>query len=865
MDPPGAPTAPIGDIAQGPGIIDRPQQTVPRNSQIANQIVRFTRNQPRTITSSNMQPTMQNSIVRFKPVAQPANPQTTSLQLNVSGKLGQLRLNPQILGANTNLSTGQTERFMAAMTRVQAIDDYLTRGGHLVFERSISDGGVAHYFPPGWGGNNGAVADEYNRLLQQPNVNDSYPAPDRLSVTEERNRLLAIRKNAEDEALSILENGRDGDRNPLIRPSGIQASLGDIAGAIGRVRLPNLERPSRSQESTWNALAREATAFNATGADRNPPTFKIPRIIDNQIQLIDHDPMAVPTDNEALLNAVGLSTADNGLLARGIKNELAKEATRLNNAEGQNPADAHFWLLEGSGMDIRAVQYAAHNIAATIRENPDSHGIDLKAVGLSTSDDGLLAKANVAQHAGVAEDYNKDAATRRPASVAYLEGKGVFAQVVADAPSIIRSKIESNRLDNDDLKLAGLSTDDNGLLAASLKNELGADAQHYNASALQDTPIRLAIVEGRGMDQRAVAVPPSEIQRRLANGAINESDLANAGLSTREGGILDTGTKKERLLDIETDPTDEGKALERIVSNPNSDSAPFVREAIEEGHAERLKKYVKFNGTDGIGSFARSLLDGGLLGGGEPPINNNRPVASAAGEPERSLEQLEREFRQTHNLLQQQGTHDRRHVLTSTEPNVQGEAMINAAEDTYLQTAMDTDLSSQFFQPQTLQAQLDSYRATTQRKLTNSKQSLLRDLDGITTSDFKKLHNDTVDTMISSGVRSRLDRPGNITRDTLDDIFEASSSPAEYRAKVKELIDPAFVPQQDAVLKEQFTDNLVYLRALRNANPEFTTKQLLEDPSIASQIKLPTQTELDQVRYGDGVTPGLQSMFNRLQ
>ena len=236
--PPGAPTAPIGDIAQGPGLIDRPQQTVPRNSQIANQIVRFTRNQPRTITSSNMQPTMQNSIVRFKPVAQPANPQTTSLQLNVSGKLGQLRLNPQILGANTNLSSGQTERFMAAMTRVQAIDDYLSRGGHLVFERSISDGGVAHYFPPGWGGNNGAVADEYNRLLQQPNVSDSYPAPDRLSVTEERNRLLAIRKNAEDEVLSILENGRDGDRNPLIRPSGIQASLGDIAGAIGRVRLP---------------------------------------------------------------------------------------------------------------------------------------------------------------------------------------------------------------------------------------------------------------------------------------------------------------------------------------------------------------------------------------------------------------------------------------------------------------------------------------------------------------------------------------------------------------------------------------------------------------------------------------------------
>ncbi|MEM7678770.1 MAG: hypothetical protein AAF449_22540, partial [Myxococcota bacterium] len=207
--------------------------------------------------------------------------------------------------------------------------------------------------------------------------------------------------------------------------------------------------------------------------------------------------------------------------------------------------------------------------------------------------------------------------------LALIEGEGINSQLFADTPASIRAQLQDGSLTESDLARVGLSSADNGLLSASLKNELSAASQHYNATALEQSPTRLAIVDGQGMDQQAVLVSPSEVQDRLASGVMTEGDLTRLGLSTADNGILNAATRKERLEQIEADPSEEAQELQRLIDNPDSDSGALVREAVQEGHADRLKRYVAGNGTDGIGSFARTLLDGNLSGAGGPPTNGS--------------------------------------------------------------------------------------------------------------------------------------------------------------------------------------------------------------------------------------------------
>ncbi len=858
----GAETAAAFDrqvVAFQPGI-DRRQPGGATTSRAVNNIVQFTRARPPSINTGNIQSAAQRAPVSFRPVASGSN----TLRLNVSGRLGDLAINPQVLSSGS-MNEGQANVLFAAIGRAQAVDKFLEHGGHLVFERSLATGGVAHYFPPGTGGPNGAFAEEYNRLLQMPNVGGAWNAPrDFEHPPSTVDRLEQIRDVAEQQAIDILGRASDQNGDPLIQAVPARGGIGDVGEVLRTTPAPGLQTPPNDLSAEWSDAVQTAVDHNQRGASLNPSYFVMPRIEDGTVTLESLHPSQVPTNNEQQLLDIGLSTDPQGLLAQGLTRQLEAEALR-ENGKSQDPAQASFLVVEGTGVDQTLVRYPAHALATAWREQ-ENPGFDLAQAGLSADPNGQLAKANEAQHVSAAEAYNSDAAERRPATVALVEGLGMHAQSYAERPTVIREQLRSNALSEDDLKRVGLSTADNGLLSASLKNELGAINQHFNSTTLDHSPTRIAIVEGKGMDQEAVALRPSEVDRRVQNGQLTEADLANSGLSTRASGILDQGLKKERIEEIETDPSEEAEELTRIIGNPDGDSAPLVREAIEQGHGARLKRYVAANGTDGIGSFARTLLDGQLLGGGQPPIDGTRPVAAAAGEPQPSLDQVTAGF-QADNFLRPipNSTHDRRHVLLAAATNRQGEAMINAAETVYLEAAAESDLSPNFYRQGNLQTQLDAFRHRFHENLGGSKARVLRALQQDNLS-VEELHAQVSQVMREEGVHSVEDKTFIEAQADLNDIRSSSSSPQEYQRKVRDLLDKAYTPPSDDVLKQQFSDTLTYLRALRNANPDLTTRQLLEDPDIGSQVKFPSQTELDEVRFGDGqTTDGLDPIFRSLQ
>ncbi len=600
--------------------VDREQRTA--GPTVANNIVRFSRTRPAQITSDNLRPTLESLPVSARPVAG-----GSQLQFLGGGPLGQAAISPRVLTAGS-MSDGDMQRLLAATSRVQATERYLQQGGHLVFQ-ATSSGNVATHFPPGTGGPNGLLAEDYQALVQQPNTVGTWSRPaGEAPRRDEAQRLGEVLQTAEREALGLLRDRGLLLQEPL-RPAfeRLGEQLGGAAPIPTRPR-PGAEAPPPSALSRqWSQAVNWAREENRRGVAGDPPNFVWPMVQDGQIVVERRLPSQIPTGNERRLLDVGLSRAPDGLLARGLGRELELTAQRFNQAwESRTPP--YFAMVEGRGVDQRLEPYYPSQITERLRSGQIG-GRDLERAGLSTANRGLLAEALEQELSQIATRYNRGAADRP--SVAFVVGSGIDRQAVRGSPTQLRDGIRSGEVRPEELYRVGLSTRHDGLLAASLRRELGAAAVPFNREFATRTPPTLAVIEGRALEQGLVARLPSEVMQMLESGLLTEHQLSEVGLSTSANGILAAAIRKERLDEMREDPSEEAQEIRRILANPDSDSAGPLREAIEAGHAEALKRYVAANGTDGIGSHARALLDGRLGGAGAPP--GTRPPVGTGGEP----------------------------------------------------------------------------------------------------------------------------------------------------------------------------------------------------------------------------------------
>ena len=838
-------------IASNAGVIDRQQGIVRLPGRSA--VVQFNRQLPSRVGSaSQTQQLAQSAPVQFRPVPQSGGP----LRLSMSGPLSELNISPNLLTAGA-LNDSEAARFYSAVGRAKAIENYLEHGGHLVFQSEGSPSvDVAYYFPRTTGGPNGLFSDEFQRLTEA-NPNGARFSEDGSDISKaDRDALEAIKKNAEAEAVGVLSGKKD-----LLLPDAVTPFLDDLGNSILFPKLPPSEPPPQGT-SAWSAAVAEAFAFNEAADKEEYPQFMIPRLVNGSISKDIVNPSAVPLDPLTLSNA-GLSTLPDEILARGLTKEMTVRAFDRNKQD-QTAENARFTIVQGEGVNQELKTYWPYEIKA-LYDAEEIDDADLSRVGLSRSPNGQLAKTLEVQNRQDAQRANADVLERDQPVLSYVTGEGFDSELVTEWPTTIRSKVRSGALDGDALKEAGLSTDDNGLLAAALKRELSGVSRNFNSSALEKAPPRLAIVTGKGLDQEAELRRPTDVQYLADTGRLTDSDLALLGLSKAEGGILEESVKKEHLDDILTETSPAADELVRVMSNPDSDSGALVREAIEDGHGERLKRYVGANGTDGIGSFARTLLDGKIHGGKEPPIGGPRPVAAGDGEPEPNLDTLTQEFRQRNFLKKTDDPmHDRRHVLLGLSPNRQGEAQINAAENTFLKEAMQTDLSPEMFSQASMQRHLNDFRTRIQANLDNSRARV----DSALAQDksVEALHKDVSAVMNEEGVRTVKDRSFAETQLALDDIKKmAGNDAARYRYEVNKLLDAAYTPPSDASIKQQFADSMSYMKALREANPNLSIRQLFDDPAVGAQVKFPMQSQVDAIRFGDGQTQGLYDRVDALQ
>ncbi|MEO1171406.1 MAG: hypothetical protein AAFX94_05055, partial [Myxococcota bacterium] len=575
-----------------------------------NTIVRFTRARPPTVTRL---PELANQApVRFRPVG----PHAQVLRFQTPGPLGSLAISPNVLTSN-GLSPGRADRLFAALTRVQSIDAFLTRGGHLVFEQSIATGSVATHFPPGTGGTRGLLGADYDALVAEPNVTPAWFVNDPSQLSDaDVDRLVSVRDAAEAEAIRLLEG------SGLIIAEGLSGSAPEVREPYGP--------PPPALADYWSAAVRQAREVNLEGARMDPPQFAWPHIVDGEVQLERRLPSDIPTHDERRLLDIGLSSAPDGMLAQGLARQNELEAIDFNSRVAER-SPPWFLLIEGSGVQETVGGYTPSQVAALYR----SGEIDERAlarVGLSSAPGGRLSETLRLELRGEAEAYNAPAADRRPPALAVITGDGIDAQLSTYWPSEVAEAVRAGRLSTEDLEASGLSAERNSLLSAAYKNELAATAQHLNREALARSPTRLAVVTGEGLGQGIQWQRPSDIQRQLAEGRLTDHDLTVLGLSRAENGILESGVRRERREDLETDPSEEAGELQRVISNPDSDSGALVREAVEAGHGDRLKRYVAANGTDGIGSFARGLLDG-TAGAGNGNGAGAPGSVAAAGDP----------------------------------------------------------------------------------------------------------------------------------------------------------------------------------------------------------------------------------------
>jgi hypothetical protein len=227
-------------------------------------------------------------------------------------------------------------------------------------------------------------------------------------------------------------------------------------------------------------------------------------------------------------------------------------------------------------------------------------------------------------------------------------------------------------------------------------------------------------------------------------------------------------------------------------------------------------------------------------GGGLPPRAGVTPaqLGAGGGGADRRLDELEENFRRQNGLDYSANTadHDRRHALFGHPTNRRGEATINAAEHSFLDDAARKDLDRTFFEPKNLQARLDDFRAKVKGQLDQKRAQLERVLEQ-PTDDLVDTHEALKARLRQEGVRDLSDRGGVRMEHRLDELYYANAEdPAAYRSAARALLDDVLRPPSDAELLQRFQGNLTHLHALRQQNPGFTTRQLLEDGALGREI-----------------------------
>lgn len=249
-------------------------------------------------------------------------------------------------------------------------------------------------------------------------------------------------------------------------------------------------------------------------------------------------------------------------------------------------------------------------------------------------------------------------------------------------------------------------------------------------------------------------------------------------------------------------------------------------------------------------------------GGGLPPrvgVTTAQLSAGASG-GDRRLDELEENFRRQNGLDYSPNTadHDRRHALFGHPTNRRGEATINAAEHSFLDDAARRDLDRSFFEPKNLQARLDDFRAKVKGQLDHKRAQLEGVLDK-PTDDLVDTHEALKSRLREEGVRDLSDRGGVRMEQRLDELYYAhAEDPAAYRSAARALLDDVLRPPSDAELLQRFQGNLTHLHALRQRNPGFTTKQLLEDGALGREILRARPSDVAASR--DALAPYFRSL-----
>ncbi|MEO1335317.1 MAG: hypothetical protein AAFV29_06720, partial [Myxococcota bacterium] len=577
--------------------------------------LRWFNSRPQQVNLNRLPSLAQQSPIMFRPVS----PEATTLQLQSNGRLGQLWISPQVLGSGS-MTNGEAGELMGELSKAQAVENYRNEGGHLIFERNAF-GTLAYWFPPGTGGPNGLYAEEYNQLTRQPNTTDAWFASSGDSIPpEQMRRLEGIQTRAEDNAIRILEE------NDLLVSA--PEPEGDIVPApVTPVPPSEPVTPSLSEE--WSREVTAARLFNANAPSNEAgPIFRLPRIENGQVRSELVYASQVPTTDERYLNDIGLSTTSpDGILQRALQREYSLFALD-HNSHVTSGSDATFMVVRGSGANPQLIEYTPNQLAQ-LWQNGQISEEELRQVGLSSEEAGRLNQSYQAQLQNLVVQYNGAPVNSGAPTVAYIDGQGLDSRAALAAPSTLQTRINSGTLSEDALRDSGLSTATNGILSERLNTELNVASTGFNATALNAPgPVQLAVVVGEGTNQEAVLLRPSEIVRRIESGELSASNLEDVGLSFSENGILNAGIQEERLEELETDSSEEAEELQRLIDNPDRESGGLVREAVKKGYAEDLKRYVAANGTEGIGSYARSLLDGNLGRAGQPP---NAPPRSGVG------------------------------------------------------------------------------------------------------------------------------------------------------------------------------------------------------------------------------------------
>ncbi len=263
----------------------------------------------------------------------------------------------------------------------------------------------------------------------------------------------------------------------------------------------------------------------------------------------------------------------------------------------------------------------------------------------------------------------------------------------------------------------------------------------------------------------------------------------------------------------------------------------------------------------------RPVLAG--LGGGNNGHNNIRrdganPLPSDEEVPYlRDVERLADHFRRKNGLdrLRELLGHDRRHALLGKPTNRKGEALINGAEETWIQEATKANLSPDFLRPENLQKSFDRYADAVQKQLertrtsvltgdTHNVEDLLNKLPDAGEVNRLETHLEVAEILQKNGVAPT---PGGPSFD--DILMQNHPSNAAYKEAVRGYIEQNLSIDRANIL-QRFKSDVAHLKALQDANPRRSLGTILNDdvplrrapPSAVKKAYQELQSSFDLLR-----------------